>query len=219
MGPVGFDWGGHNGGMSLLVPRGLRAWLRTSLLVTLLTGFALLASPASAHTTLVDAGPNSGDEIAPGAELVALKFGEEVDSSGTLEVAVLDADEEPVPVSDAQISSADGSTVCTRTAALKTGVHTVRYEITAADGHVVRGNYQFTVADGAAEADDLGCDVSALPEPTEEKSLDDLDQGDFPAWAIWVIGAVVVVTAGLAVVAVLRSRRDQEDDDESPTKE
>lgn len=202
-------------GSMILLPlrhRGLRAWLRTSLMVTLVAALALLASPASAHTTLVDAGPNSGDEVAPGGELVALKFGEELDTSGTLEVAVLDGDEEPVPVSDSQVSSTDGSIVCTRTAALGAGVHTVRYEVTADDGHVVRGNYQFTVTDGADAADDLGCDVSALAEPTEEKSLSDQDQSDFPAWAMWTIGAVVVLTAGLAVAAVLRSRRDQEDD-------
>lgn len=201
-----------------LVRRGLRFWLRS--VVAAMLGFLLvgLATPAMAHTTLIDAGPGKGDEVATGTNLIALKFGEVVQTGGTLDVAVLDSNEDPVAVSDSQVLSTDGSIVCTRVADLEPGVHTVRYEVTAADGHDVRGNYQFTVADGAAAAETLGCEVAPLDEPTQEKSLDDQDQGDFPAWAMWLIGAVVVVTAGLAVVAIVRSRRDLEDDlDDSNT--
>lgn len=196
----------------------MRSWLRAARSAVLafgVIGVIGLATPASAHTTLVGAGPDQGDEVATGTNLIALQFGEVVQTGGTLDVAVLDSDDNPVPVSDSQVLSTDGSIVCTRVADLAPGVHTVRYEVTAADGHDVRGNYQFTVADGAAAAETLGCEVAPLDEPTQEKSLSDQEQGDFPAWAMWAIGAVVVVTAGLAVVAVLRSRR--EDDEEAPT--
>lgn len=193
--------------------RGPRTALRTAVPALLATAVVGLSAPAWAHTVLVNAGPNAGDKVASGTDLVALQFGEELDASGTLEVAVLDSDESAVAVSDPQVLSTDGSIVCTRVSDLEPGVHTVRYEVTSADGHEVRGNYQFTVAEGADAPDALGCDVDALPEPTEEKSLSDQDQGDFPAWALWTIGGVVVVTAGLAAVAVARSRRDDSGDE------
>ena len=199
--------------------RGLRLWLRSAVAAAL--GFLLLglATPAMAHTTLIDAGPGKGDEVATGTNLIALKFGEAVQTGGTLDVAVLDPNEDPVAVSDSQVLSTDGSIVCTRVADLEPGVHTVRYEVTAADGHDVRGNYQFTVADGGDAAETLGCEVAPLDEPTQEKSLDNQDQGDFPAWGMWLIGGVVVLTAGLAVIAVVRSRRDEDDDTENDTQE
>ncbi len=174
-----------------------------------------LAAPAWAHTTLVNSGPAVREEVGTDTNLIALKFGEEV--GGSLEVAVLDKDEKPVPVSDAQPAATDGSVVCARVAELEPGVHTVRYEVTSADEHVVRGSYQFTVKEGGSTPETLGCDVSALAEPTKEKALSDQDQSDFPAWAVWTIGGVAVVTAGLAAVAVVRSRREEDDDEVEAT--
>ncbi len=180
----------------------------------LAVGLLALAMPAQAHTTLLDSGPASGQEVNVGTELIALQFGEVIDPSGDLEVAVLDKDESPLEVSASQ-AGGDGSFVCTRVEPLEPGVHTVRYEVTSADGHVVRGNYQFSVAEGGEAADPLACEIDALPEPSEAKSLSDQDQSDFPEWALWTIGGVVVVTAALAVVAVMRSRRDEDEESDS----
>lgn len=170
-----------------------------------------LAAPAWSHTTLVNSGPAVREEVGADTEMIALKFGEELGDT-TLEVAVLDKDDEPVPVSDSQIAASDPSVVCTRVGALEPGVHTVRYEVTSADDHVVRGSYQFTVTEGGSTPETLGCDISALAEPDQEKALSDQDQSDFPAWAMWTIGGVAIATAGLAAVAVVRSRREEDDE-------
>src|SRR5690606_20586632 len=97
-----FQQMGTMGAMSdhLVRRRGLRFWLRS--VVAAMLGFLLvgLATPAMAHTTLIDAGPGKGDEVATGTNLIALKFGEVVQTGGTLDVAVLDSNEDPVAVSD-----------------------------------------------------------------------------------------------------------------------
>ncbi len=181
--------------------------------------FALVAAPAQAHTVLVDAAPGSGDEVAAGTELVALEFADPVAVDATHKIAVLDQDGNPLSVSPGQVGL-DSNTVCARVEPLSPGVHTVRYEITAEDGHVLRNNYEFDVVEGGTpQTSALGCELEALGAPTEKTSLDDQEQDDFPAWAIWTLGGVAVLTAGLAVVAVVRSRRDEDDEEDEEDEE
>lgn len=170
----------------------------------------LAATPVWAHTVLLDASPGAGDDVAEGAELVALQFGDPVSLSAEHEIAVTRGDE-PVAISTTQLGS-DATFVCARVAPLEAGVHTLKYVVTAEDGHQLRGSHQFEVSeDGEATTSD-GCDVADLPEPTRAKDIEGLDQDEFPTWAIWTLAGAVVVTAGLAVVAVVRSRRNADED-------
>ncbi|CAM3285927.1 copper resistance CopC family protein [Nocardioides dubius] len=172
-------------------------------------------STAWAHTTLLDGSPGPGDKVAPGAEVIALRFGEALDPSGKNEIALLDADDKGLPISAAKTAT-DASYLCARIDALEPGVHTIRYDVTSEDGHPVRGNYEFEVAEGGEQADPMACDVSTLDEPADAKSLSDQEQDDFPMWAVWLLAGVAVLAAALAAVAVVRSRREDDDEDDAP---
>lgn len=170
------------------------------------------ASSAWAHTTLLDGSPGPGDKVAPGAEVIALRFAEPVDPDGDNVIALLDADDKGLPIS-AAATATDASYLCARIDALEPGVHTIRYDVTSEDGHPVRGNYEFEVTEGGEQADPMACDVSALGEPADAESLSDQEQDDFPIWAVWLLAGVAVLAAALAAVAVVRSRRESDEDE------
>lgn len=178
-------------------------------LLILLAGLVALAWPltaAHAHSSLLDGSPGPGDEIAAGTTTVALEF-DDVDPGGEHQIAVLDAEDEPLSVGEPQAQQ--GRLVCVRTEELRPGVHAVEYSVTSADGHVIRSRYQFEVVEGGAEADDLGCDADALAAPSGAESL---GFGlDLPPAVLAIIAVAVVGSAALAVTAVLRSRRAEDD--------
>ena len=102
----------------------------------------IIAPAAYAHTGLERGSPGPGDTVRPGGELIALTF-ERIDPKAPHEIALLDADEQAQPVGAAL--AVDNTTVCARVDPLDVGIHAIAYSVTSADGHLVRGTYEFEV--------------------------------------------------------------------------
>jgi hypothetical protein len=105
---------------------------------------ALLASaPAFAHSFLVEATPSSKDHVATSPKTIKLRFGGGVEpkySKLTVESAegkVLGEGSIGVPEKPRELSMESPE--------LAPGKYVVRYRVLSIDGHVVEGNYEFTV--------------------------------------------------------------------------
>src|SRR5688500_1220588 len=122
------------------------------------------ASPASAHTGLVSATPESGKRVVVGAPLtVALTFTEAIDPA-LANVVLLDEADQTI---DSTPVSVDGPTVTLVTRHTpEPGAYVVRYRVVSADGHPVDGETRFTVAapKPASEPAETA-DATAEPEP------------------------------------------------------
>ena len=110
-----------------------------------LLALSLPALPASAHTALVSADPavNSTIDILPST--IALTFAEELISIGNSNsISASDESGRELTSGKPELSGAvlsiklDGSEV--------TGMIKVDYRAVAADGHVIKGDYQFTIS-------------------------------------------------------------------------
>lgn len=103
----------------------------------------LAAAPAFAHSFLVEATPSSKDHVATSPKTVKLRFGGGVEpkySKLTVENAegkVLGEGSIGVPDKPRELSM--------EAPELAPGKYVVRYRVLSVDGHIVEGNYEFTV--------------------------------------------------------------------------
>ena len=115
------------------------------LFATGLLVLSLAAPPASAHTALVSADPavNSTIDILPST--IALTFAEELISIGNSNsISAIDETGKELTSGEPEIS---GAVLSIKLADSEvTGVIKVVYRAVAADGHVITGDYQFTVS-------------------------------------------------------------------------
>jgi methionine-rich copper-binding protein CopC len=114
--------------------------------VLLLMGFvaaAVASTPARAHSFLVEATPSSKDHVASSPKTVKLRFGGGVEpkySKLTIEGAdgkALGEGSIGVPDKPRELSMEPPE--------LAPGKYVVRYRVLSTDGHIVEGNYEFTV--------------------------------------------------------------------------
>lgn len=104
---------------------------------------APIAAPARAHSFLVEATPSSKDHVATSPKTVKLRFGGGVEpkySKLTIENAegkVLGEGSIGVPDKPRELSM--------EAPELAPGKYVVRYRVLSTDGHIVEGNYEFTV--------------------------------------------------------------------------
>lgn len=103
----------------------------------------IFCSPAFAHSFLVEATPSSKDHVAASPKFVKLRFGGGVEpaySKLTIEGPdgkTLAEGAVGVPEKDRELS--------VNAPELSPGKYTVRYRVLSKDGHIVEGNYEFTV--------------------------------------------------------------------------
>jgi hypothetical protein len=113
------------------------------LLLTGLVAAAVASTPARAHSFLVEATPSSKDHVATSPKTVKLRFGGGVEpkySKLTIEGAdgkVLGEGSIGVPDKPRELSM--------EVPELSPGKYIVRYRVLSTDGHIVEGNYEFTV--------------------------------------------------------------------------
>jgi copper resistance protein C len=101
------------------------------------------AAPAFAHSFLVEAAPSSKDHVAASPKTVKLRFGGGVEppySKLTIEtpdgkVLAEGAVGKPETPRELSLDSPE----------LAPGRYIVRYRVLSTDGHIVQGNYEFTV--------------------------------------------------------------------------
>ncbi|KAF2991780.1 copper resistance protein CopC [Methylocystis sp. MJC1] len=102
-----------------------------------------IVAPASAHSFLVEATPSSKDHVATSPKIIKLRFGGGVEpkySKLTIEDTsgkVLGSGAAGTPDKPRELSM-DGPE-------LAAGKYVVRYRVLSTDGHIVEGNYEFTV--------------------------------------------------------------------------
>lgn len=115
---------------------------RSFLLIAAIASWTNCA-PAFAHSFLVEATPSSKDHVSASPKVVKLRFGGGVEpaySKLTIEAPdgkTLAEGAIGVPEKDRELS--------VNAPALSPGKYTVRYRVLSKDGHIVEGNYEFTV--------------------------------------------------------------------------
>ena len=115
------------------------------LFVAGLLALSLLALPASAHTALVSADPevNSAVDVLPST--VSLTFAEDLISiGGSNSISVTDESGTNLASGTPEVSGAVLSIKLNESAVI--GLIKVDYRAVAADGHVITGDYQFSIS-------------------------------------------------------------------------
>jgi len=165
------------------------------LVATGLMVLSLAALPASAHTALVSADPavNSTIDILPST--IALTFAEELISIGdSNSISASDESGRELTSGKPEISGAvlsiklDVSEV--------TGVIKVIYRAVAADGHVITGDYEFTISPAV---------ISETATRTSEESVP-LTRSENKISIYLMISATLVVGGGLSLFFMWKRR-------------
>ncbi|RZT23332.1 copper resistance CopC family protein [Fictibacillus sp. BK138] len=98
-----------------------------------------LPSSVLAHSDLESATPAKGEKVTTDLEAVVLTFSTKIESLSTMK---LKNENEEIPL---QISIEDNQMTGKMNNRLENGNYTVEYKIIGADGHVIEGNYSFSV--------------------------------------------------------------------------
>lgn len=122
---------------------GPRSALRAPAVATLLmTAWLGMAVPAAAHTALIATDPAADASLPAGPARVSATFNEELQSEFAA-MTVIGPDRNIWSAGNAQVR---GAVVGVGLRPLgPSGVYTVNYRVTSADGHVVSGSWSFTV--------------------------------------------------------------------------
>jgi methionine-rich copper-binding protein CopC len=112
---------------------------------------SLIALPASAHTTLTSANPAENSTVAALPSVISLTFAEDLVSIGNSNsVSVIDESGMELASGTPEVSGAVLSINLSPTEV--NGLIKVNYRAVAADGHVITGEYQFTISPKAIAA-------------------------------------------------------------------
>jgi hypothetical protein len=123
--------------------KGLVSSSRRAGLGAFLLAAAMFASPALAHSFLVEATPSSKDHVAAAPKTIKLRFGGGVEPKYS-KLTVEGADGKVL--GEGSIGTPDKPRELSMDAPdLAPGKYVVRYRVLSVDGHVVEGNYEFTV--------------------------------------------------------------------------
>jgi LPXTG-motif cell wall-anchored protein len=157
------------------------------LLATGLLALSLVAPPASAHTVLISADPAIDSTIVALPATVSLTFADELVALGdSNSISVTDESGTELTSGKAEVSGAVLSIDLVISEA--TGAIKVDYRAVAADGHVIKGDYQFTVSPMT---------FSETATRTSEESAPVSETGN--NFLIWLIINAALVGGGLSL--------------------
>jgi methionine-rich copper-binding protein CopC len=149
---------------------------------------SLVALPASAHTVLISADPAIDSTIIALPATVSLTFAEELVALGdSNSISVTDESGTELTSGKADVSGAVLS--INLEASDVTGLIKVEYRAVAADGHVITGDYKFTVSPMA---------ISETATKTLEEIVPTSESGNKISIYL-IIGAAIVVGGGLSL--------------------
>jgi putative copper export protein/methionine-rich copper-binding protein CopC len=183
-----------------------RTWRAARCIPTLLA--VLAAAGATAHTRLSRSSPAAGEALREAPTAIRLWFSGRAEHAFT-RVRLLRADGRDVPLgSVARIDGSMSAFTIPVGAPLVGGDYTVIWQTAAADGHLVRGRYRFTVAAApvVAMADTARATPAERVATMPDKEGDELGDYQVARWAefiaiLAVLGTVVfrfVILGGLA---------------------
>jgi len=106
-------------------------------------GAAFVAAPAVAHSFLVEAAPSSKEHVADPPKTVKLRFGGGVEPAYS-NITIENADGKVV--AEGAVGKPDAPReLSVDPPALSPGRYVVKYRVLSQDGHIVQGNYEFTI--------------------------------------------------------------------------
>ena len=147
--------------------------------------------PASAHTVLVTSSPQANSVIESIPSSISITFAEDlVEIGNSNSISVLDEDGEEVSQGDISVS---GPTLSKGLIpSNKVGVFTVAYRAVAADGHVIKDQFTFTVEATAVTTSETQVDpINNLPTEPENKL------------SIYLILSVTAIVGGLLILVFI----------------
>jgi copper transport protein len=106
-----------------------------------------LAVPARAHTDLAGSTPADDATVRGSVETVSVTFTGAITPAGD-GITVTQADGPVLPVTRLEV---DGTTLQASTPPLADGRYTVQWRVTASDGHLLTGDFAFTITGAAAD--------------------------------------------------------------------
>jgi copper resistance protein C len=166
---------------------------------------ALAAAPASAHDELISTDPAAGSTVATVPSVVVLTFAEPPLTLG-LGVDVTG----PGGTVSSGAPTLSGSVI--RQAIRPggpAGFYTVRWRVTADDGHPVSGSFTFAASAPGAAAPSGSPVAATTATAVANPASSNADDRNMPSPLLWwgIVGAAVVLVVAAATVAVTRRRR------------
>jgi copper resistance protein C len=149
-----------------------------------------LATPASAHNSLIGSTPIDGATMASGPDQIELKFDQPVQAGkGLNSIAVIGPNNDHWEAGPPEVSS---NVVTAPVRPLgPAGAYKIGWRILSADGHPVSGELTFTLSTAG----------NGTPAPAGQATPDSPSSDDssgVPAW-VWIVGAGVLLAAGLVL--------------------
>ena len=164
--------------------------MRTRQIIALAGAIFLVfsASPAPAHTVLVNSIPQSESVISSLPPEINITFAEDlIDIGNSNSIAVLDSSGEDM--SQGQITVAGPTLTKALIASDKIGIYKVEYRAVAADGHVIKGEFSFTVdASGTTTSEIKSEPITTPPTPYGNKL------------SIYLIFSITAIVGGLLIL-------------------
>jgi methionine-rich copper-binding protein CopC len=153
---------------------------------------AVVMPGAPAQAALAGSSPEPGAKVAPGTNVIALRFDDLAAGSGgriTVTGAVTILTGRPVAAGD--------TTLCAAVQPLTNGVYTVLYNATSTAGTPIAGKYTFTVADDGVS--------TGIPQPCNQVDLPSAFpvNGGYAAIQVREISPVVIMAAVAVLASVL----------------
>ena len=164
--------------------------MRTRQIIALAGAIFLVfsASPASAHTVLVNSIPQSESVISSLPPEINITCAEDlIDIGNSNSIAVLDSSGEDM--SQGEILVAGPTLSKALRPSDKAGEYKVEYRAVAADGHVIKGEFTFTVdASGTTTSEIKSKPLTSPPTPSEKKL------------SIYLVLSVTAIVGGLLIL-------------------
>ena len=130
---------------------------------------AFSVSPAAAHTVLVNSIPQSESVIISLPPEIKITFAEDlIDIGNSNSIKVLDASGQDLSRGKIIVAGPTLSKVLIPTE--KTGIYKVQYRAVAADGHVIEGEFSFSVEASAVTTSEIKSEpITTSPSPSGNK--------------------------------------------------
>jgi hypothetical protein len=156
------------------------------LIAAALLAISLIALPASAHTVLISSDPAENSTIDALPSTISLTFAEELVSIGNSN-SISVKDESGVELASGKLEVSGAVLSINLAPSEVNGVIKVDYRAVAADGHVINGEYQFTISPKAIAAAEENAPTLFAQESGSENKLS----------IYLIISATLVVGGGL----------------------
>lgn len=191
-----------------------------------------LATPASAHNSIVSTTPAEGSTITEQPEQLVITTNDNLldlgEAGQSNQIQVTGPGDEQLYYGTA-CAAVNGPALVMPLQLGEAGEYTVVWQLVSTDGHPLSGTYTFdwAPADGQELAAGsttpiCGTGGASTVEPSSEAANDeDADaasaSGGVSGDVWWVVGAIVVVVlAGVGVLIVTRRKPEQQDEDQTP---